>query len=75
MKYGIYLDESKKLDQPNGVYSYYGALGTTQQMIDEIVNDIQMINERLRRKSEMHFVDYTNDTHFEKYFRAHVNLE
>lgn len=70
MKYGIYFDESNKLDQPNGIYSYYGALGTTQQMIDEIVNDIQMINERLRTKSEMHFVNYTSDTYFEKYFKV-----
>lgn len=59
MNYGIYFDESNKLDQPNGDYSYYGALGTTQPIIDEIVKEIQNINGKLNTNSEMHFVDYT----------------
>jgi hypothetical protein len=68
--YGIYFDESNKLDQPNGDYSYYGALGTTLSTVDQMINEIKRINEKLRTKSEMHFVDYTSDTHFEKYFRV-----
>jgi len=68
--YGIYFDESNKLDQPNGDYSYYGALGTMLTTVDKMINDIQKINENLRTKSEMHCVNYTSDTHFEKYFRV-----
>lgn len=70
MDYEIYFDESNKLDQPNGDYSYYGALGTTLSTVDEMINEIQRINEKLSTESEMHFVDYTSDTHFEKYFRV-----
>lgn len=70
MNYAVYFDESNKLDQPNGNYSYYGALGTTLSTVDKIINEIEKINEKLKTKSEMHFVDYTSDTHFEKYFRV-----
>lgn len=70
MGYGIYFDESNKLDQPRGDYSYYGALGAKLYTVGEMVKEIQKINERLGTKSEMHFVDYTSDTNFEKYFRV-----
>lgn len=70
MNYGIYFDESNKLDQPKGDYSYYGALGATLSTRDRLIQDIQQINVKLKTKSEMHFVDYTSDTHFEKYFKA-----
>lgn len=70
LNYGIYFDESNKLDQPNGDYSYYGALGVTLSKRDKLITIIQQLNEKLKTKSEMHFVDYTSDTHFEKYFKA-----
>lgn len=70
MSYGIYFDESNKLDQPNGDYSYYGAFGTKLSTADDMIDEIQKINEKLKTKSEMHFVDYTSDTNFEKYFRV-----
>lgn len=36
-----------------------------------IINDaIHAINNQLNTKSEIHFVDYTSDTHFGKYFKA-----
>lgn len=66
MNYGIYFDESNKLDQPNGEYSYYGALGTTLSTADAI---IQKFEER-QIKNELHFVDYTTDNDFEKYFKV-----
>lgn len=69
MDYGIYFDESNKLDQPNGDYSYYGALGLTLSTVDKMIDEMQKINEKLNTKSEMHFVNYTSDTNFEKYFR------
>lgn len=70
MNYGIYFDESNKLDQPNGSYSYYGALGATLSQKNKLIASIQQLNEKLKSKSEMHFVDYTSDTYFEKYFKA-----
>lgn len=70
MNYGIYFDESNKLDQPNGDWSYYGALGSTTSQADAIMQEIGLLNERLKTKSELHFVNYTSDTYFEKYFKA-----
>lgn len=69
MSYGIYFDESIKLDQPIGNYAYYGALGINFPTKDKLVKGIQQINKGLTTKSELHFVDYTSDTYFEKYFK------
>src|SRR5699024_3856736 len=55
---------------PNGSYSYYGALGATLSQKNKLIASIQQLNEKLKSKSEMHFVDYTSDTYFEKYFKA-----
>lgn len=67
--YFIYFDESIKLDQPNGTYSYYGAIGMDQQSKQNIVNHIEEIKETLHSPNELHFVNYVNDSDFEKYFR------
>lgn len=65
MNYEIYFDESNKLDQPNGKYSYYGALGTTSSIAKKITQKV----ESQKIKNELHFVDYTTDNDFEKYFK------
>lgn len=70
LRYEIYFDESNKLDQPNGNYSYYGALGSSKSTIESVIEKINNINSVLATKSELHFVDYTSDTHFEKYFKV-----
>ncbi|TSI05289.1 DUF3800 domain-containing protein [Lysinibacillus sp. BW-2-10] len=70
MSYVIYFDESNKLDQPGIDYSYYGALGMDETVANNIRQYINNLNETLRSKSEMHFVEYTQDTNFEKYFKA-----
>ena len=70
MNYTIYFDESNKLDQPRGKYSYYGALGIKLSTKEKLTKTIQEINEELSTKSELHFVDYTSDTHFEKYIKT-----
>lgn len=70
LNYKIFFDESNKLDQPNGFYSYYGALGITTGTMYNINEAINAINDQLKTKSEIHFVDYTSDTHFGKYFKS-----
>lgn len=70
MNYGIYFDESNKLDQPNGAYSYYGALGVSLPTTDNLIREIDEINKKLKTKSELHFVNYTNSDHFGKYFNV-----
>lgn len=70
MKYEIYFDESNKLDQPNGSYSYYGAFGADNAITKKITDYIKSIYNNLQTNKEMHFVDYTSDSQFEKYFRA-----
>lgn len=70
MNYGIYFDESNKLDQPNGGLSYYGALGCMLSVSETITKEVKELNKKLKSQSEMHFVEYTSDTNFEKYFRA-----
>ena len=70
MVYEIYFDESNKLDQPDGKLSYYGALGANGQSIDELIIYINDLYTKLNTKDEMHFVNYTSDTQFEKYFRT-----
>lgn len=70
MEYEIYFDESNKLDQPTGSYSYYGAFGADSKTIYEMKMYINGLFEELNTKSELHFVDYTSDEHFEKYFKT-----
>lgn len=67
MNYKIYFDESNKLDQPNGGYSYYGAFGTSEEKMVEIVDVLNRMDES---KSEMHFTKYNKDTYFGKYFNS-----
>lgn len=70
MDYGIYFDESNKLDQPNGEYSYYGALGADVPTIKYIIREIAKMKRSLHTKSELHFIEYKKDQEFEKYFRV-----
>lgn len=70
MTYIIYLDESNKLGQPGIDYSYYGALGMEENIAEEIRTYLTDLNNKLNSSSEMHFVNYTQDTNFEKYFKA-----
>ncbi|MGN7398061.1 DUF3800 domain-containing protein [Peribacillus frigoritolerans] len=67
MNYTIYFDESNKLDQPNGGYSYYGAFGTSEEKTNEIIKSIEQFT---NGKGEMHFAEYTSDTNFGKYFKS-----
>lgn len=67
MNYTIYFDESNKLDQPNGGYSYYGAFGTSEVKNNEIIENIEQLT---NGKGELHFAEYTSDTYFGKYFKA-----
>ena len=70
MGYMIYFDESNKLDQPHGGYSYYGAFGANISTIEKTVEILERINRNTESKNEMHFVDYTSDTNFEKHFKS-----
>lgn len=70
MTYIIYFDESNKLDQPGIDYSYYGALGMDENVAEVIRTYLTELNNELNSSSEMHFVDYTQDTNFGKYFKA-----
>lgn len=70
MGYMIYFDESNKLDQPHGGYSYYGAFGANISTIEKIVGILERVNRDTESKNELHFVDYTSDTNFEKYFKS-----
>src|SRR5699024_1233882 len=69
-KYDIYFDESNKLDQPDGKYAYYGAFGADSVTIHQMESYLEELFMELNTKTEMHFVDYTSDEHFEKYFKA-----
>src|SRR5699024_8659176 len=61
---------SNKLDQPNGGYSYYGALGASEHIINDSIKSIEEINKQIKTKNEMHFLEYTSDTNFVKYFKT-----
>ncbi len=67
MNYTIYFDESNKLDQQNGGYSYYGAFGTSEEQANEIIRNVEQLS---GSKSEMHFAKYNSDTYFGKYFKT-----
>lgn len=69
LSYGIYFDESNKLDQPDGNYSYYGALGAKTSVMKDIIREVIKIKRSLKTKSELHFVEYKKDQDFEKYFK------
>lgn len=70
MGYEIYFDESNKLDQPNGGYSYYGAYGAETSIINNITGSVTAIYSSLHTKSEMHFREYKDDKNIKKYFRT-----
>lgn len=70
MSFRIYFDEANKLDQPGKIYSYYGAYGAGNQVLDEVTAAVQTIFEEMDSKSELHFREYNHDRYFEKYFRV-----
>lgn len=70
MKYKIYFDESNKLDQPDGKYSYYGAFGSDSHTVAEMIKYMKGLYKAIHSANEMHFVNYTSDAQFEKYFKA-----
>ncbi|MEJ8302885.1 DUF3800 domain-containing protein [Saccharibacillus sacchari] len=80
MTYHIFFDESNKLDQKSGGYSYYGALGIDESVLNRISKVLESI---IGPGQELHFAEYNNDRKFEKYFRSilltiaqdiHVNI-
>lgn len=77
MSYRIYFDEANKIDQPEKVYSYYGAYGGSEQVMTEIIRTVQDIFDELGTKSELHFREYNHDKHLEKYFKVlnHITNE
>lgn len=70
MNYLIYFDESNKIDQFNKKFSYYGAYGGTDSDLARIVKRIDNLNRELKSHGELHFREYTKDTHVKKYFRV-----
>lgn len=70
MGYEIYFDESNKLDQPQGDYSYYGALGITSSTKQRVLKMIKEKTGDVLLKNELHFVDYKSDAHFGRYFNV-----
>ena len=70
MKYQIYFDEANKIDQPDKVYSYYGAYGGSEQVMTDIVRSVQGIFDELGSQSELHFREYKDDKYLKKYFKV-----
>lgn len=70
MTYHIYFDESNKIDQFNKKYSYYGAYGGFDRSIASIVKKVRRIYKENSSKGELHFTEYTKDTHIKKYFQV-----
>ena len=70
VNYLIYFDESNKIDQFNKKFSYYGAYGGTDSDLARIVKRIDNLNRELKSHGELHFREYTKDTHVKKYFRV-----
>ncbi|OWA36949.1 hypothetical protein B9G55_02400 [Saccharibacillus sp. O16] len=64
MGYEIYFDESNKLDQNRSQYSYYGALGISQEIAGKVS---VKLDDLLGSEYELHFSQYTSDTYFERY--------
>lgn len=69
MDYGIFFDESNKLDQPTGLCSYYGAFGAPMSVIEKIIATTRKIKTELRTESELHFVECRHDKDFEKHVK------
>lgn len=69
MSFLIYFDESNKLDQPNKIYSYYGAYGGDISTIYKVVKDIRKIYKFNKSKSELHFNEYKAG-YISKYFQV-----
>lgn len=70
MEYEIYFDESNRLDQPNGNYLCYGAIVSDHKTVMEMIKYVEEIYKALHTEQEIHFVDYTSDAQFAKYFRV-----
>jgi hypothetical protein len=70
MKYQIFFDEANKIDQPDKVYSYYGAYGGSEQVMTGIVRSVQGIFDELGSQSELHFREYKDDKYLKKYFKV-----
>lgn len=70
MSFLIFFDETNKLDQPNKEYSYYGALGGTEETFNSMNQHIQHLLYELSSASEFHFSEFKNDSNVKKYFQA-----
>lgn len=69
MEYNIYFDESNKLDSPNKTYSYYGAFGIEEKVVNTIEKDIKEILDTLHSSNELHFNNYQSNK-IRKYFQV-----
>lgn len=70
MNYLIYFDESNKIDQFNKEFSYYGAYSGTDLALANLVKKIRVIFRNSNSNSELHFREYTKDTHIKKYLQT-----
>ena len=71
MLYTIYFDESGKLDKNiDSTYSYYAALIVSNDELEKINTELKEIYPNIERDSELHFAEYKNDNHFEKYYKV-----
>ncbi|MGP7815714.1 DUF3800 domain-containing protein [Niallia sp. 01092] len=70
MNYLIYFDESNKIDQFNKEFSYYGAYSGTDNALANLVKQIRKIYKKSQSNRELHFREYTKDTHIKKYFQT-----
>ncbi|MCP8645155.1 hypothetical protein, partial [Streptococcus suis] len=68
MKYKIFFDESKKIDNKSE-YSYYGAISIAENELSRIEEQIEQLLDDLHRPSELHFVNY-KPSEIKKYFQV-----
>lgn len=68
MKYKIFFDESKKIDNKSE-YSYYGAISVEEKELANIESQIEQILTELDKLSELHFVNY-KPSEIKKYFQV-----
>ncbi|HFI0039481.1 TPA: DUF3800 domain-containing protein [Streptococcus suis] len=68
MKYKIFFDESKKIDNKSE-YSYYGAISISENELSRIEEQIEQLLVDLHRPSELHFVNY-KPSEIKKYFQV-----
>ncbi|TGA98010.1 DUF3800 domain-containing protein [Sporolactobacillus shoreae] len=67
MVYSIYFDESGKIDQPDKLFSYYGAYGSDDTSMKRINQTVKNIFADLGTQSELHFTEYKHDQYLKKY--------